>query len=114
MIQHYILVNMIGFFAGSAIPILLSPIYFRYFGATDFGLIATVNGILVLTSVMDFGIASVLSQRLAGNTRNHRIVISSQDFRLYVGLTACLSAVIGGAMLLLLLKFRALIHDRIN
>jgi O-antigen/teichoic acid export membrane protein len=114
MIQHYILANMIGFFAGSAIPILMSPIYFRYFGATDFGLIATVNGILVLTSVMDFGIASVLSQRLAGKTRKHRIVISIQDFRLYVGLTACLSTVIGGAILLFLMKFKGLIHDRIN
>src|SRR4030088_743773 len=98
MIQHYILVNMIGFFAGSAIPILLSPIYFRYFGATDFGLIATFNGILALTSIMDFGIASVLSQRLAGNTRNHRIVISILDFRIYAALMACLSTVIGGAM----------------
>jgi O-antigen/teichoic acid export membrane protein len=114
MIQHYILVNMIGFFAGSAIPILLSPIYFRYFGATDFGLIATVNGILALTSIMDFGIASVLSQRLAGNTRNHKIVISIRDLRLYVGLNGWLSVVVGGAMLLFLMKFRASIHDRIN
>src|SRR5260370_41610087 len=114
MVQPYILGNMIGLFAGSAIPILLSPIYIRYFGATDFGLIATVNGILVLTSIMDFGIASVLSQRLAGNTRNHKIVISIRDLRLYVGLNGWLSVVVGGAMLLFLMKFRASIHDRIN
>src|SRR5260370_24068722 len=114
MIQHYILVNMIGFFAGSAIPILLSPIYFRYFGATAFGLIATVNVILVLTSIMAFGIASVLSQRLAGNTRNRKIVISIRDLRLYVGLNGWLSVLVGAAMLLFLMKLRASIRARTN
>lgn len=114
MIQKYVLVNMIGFFANSAIPILLSPLYFRYFGATDFGLIATVNGILVLTSAMDFGIASVLSQRLAGNFHNGRIAIPAQDFVLYVATIACLSLLIGGVILLLLLGYRLPVHERVN
>lgn len=114
MIQKYVLVNMIGFFANSAIPILLSPLYFRYFGATDFGLIATVNGILVLTSAMDFGIASVLSQRLAGNFHNGKIVIPWRDLVLYLATVACLSLLIGGVILLLLLGYRLPVHERVN
>jgi O-antigen/teichoic acid export membrane protein len=105
---------MIGFFANSAIPVLMSPIYYRYFGATDFGLIATVNGILAMTSVMDFGIASVLSQRMAASTRNGIVVVSKQHFRLYSGLTVCLSATIGGCSFLLLHHFGTLIHDRVG
>ncbi|QPF90279.1 hypothetical protein [Bradyrhizobium commune] len=114
MIQKYILINMAGFAASSIIPVLLSPIYFRYFGPTDFGLIATVNGLLALTTMMDYGISSVLSQRLAGVGVKERLVIPARDLRLYVAIIAGLTAAIGGTMFFFLIVFKTSVHERIN
>jgi O-antigen/teichoic acid export membrane protein len=64
-IYQKVLANLAGFIAGSALPILMSPIVLRIVGPSEFGLIGVFNALMAVTVIFDYGVALVLNREIA-------------------------------------------------